>query len=169
MNEAAKSASRTRCTLYIVAIKPFPKDPSSPCVVAWVLNGTEGRLIEQSEPDKLNIQSGPELRALVERTTAIASSLPSTELTLVSDFASFWKAFHPQFDWLAAWQKDGFRRKPEHDRDAWEKLSDLALSQNLSFDVSRCQSLSDKDKGILEALKRETRAALWGPDEDDNQ
>jgi hypothetical protein len=169
MNAVTVSTSQDPQTLYVVAIKPFPKDPSSPCLVAWLLLTPNGNVIEQSEAHKPNIESGPELRALVEKTTAIASRSPQgASLRLVSDFASFWKAFHPEFGWLATWRNEGFRKTPKHDRDAWKQLSDLILARQISLDASGSYSIAGKDRSILEALKCQAREAIWSipPDED---
>jgi hypothetical protein len=168
MNAVTVSTSEDPKTLYVVAIKPFPNDPWCQCLVAWLLCGPNGSVIEESKAHKLNIQPGPELRALVERATAILSRLQDgTRLRLVSDFASFWKAFHPDFGWLAAWRNESFRKRPKHDGDAWKLLSDTALERQISFDASPSYAITCQDRGILDALKRQARDALWSNPEEE--
>ena len=95
------------------------------CAVAWLCIATDGESKNEHVTPRPDFPQGPLLRALVEEVTAIVRALPAgSKLHIVADVESFWKAFHPESKWFDGWRRDGFKKKPRHDRNDWRALSE---------------------------------------------
>jgi|GEM_PF-4568204 len=124
------------------------------CAVSWRICGPDGQIFREHTTLGPEFPVGPLLRALVEQAITIVLSVPNnSEVHFVSDFDSFWKAFHPEYKWLEKWRKDGFRKKPDHDRDVWKALSDELLKREITISAERPSSQQADHCEILNDLK----------------
>jgi hypothetical protein len=78
----------------------------------------------------------------------------------VSDFQSFWRAFHPDFDWLSRWRKDGFVKKPANDRDAWKKLDEAMGDMEVTISADSPIEPDDKDLAAMRLYREDVQMLL---------
>jgi hypothetical protein len=124
------------------------------CTVKWELFKPDGELLKERVSEKPDFIQGPIQKCLIEETLYAMSMLPNrVALNLVCDFASFYRAFHPSYYWLDGWRKDGFRKKPPHNRGEWKTFDDVRQQRELLIDALRCEPLSDDDYRSLQELK----------------
>lgn len=152
-----------RFTIWLKAI-PLPQPENfGKCAAAWRLEDEE-RLLEQAVSTAPNFPQGPALRVLVETLNEKIKRLPKgSEIVLASNDDSLWKAFHPDHEWLKSWRKDGFTKKPDHDKDAWRRLAEMVGARLIIIIVQ--QPLTKRDKEILADLRILARTAA-DPDYD---
>ncbi len=102
------------------------------CAVAWLCIAPDGESKSEHVTPRPDFPQGPLLRALVEEVAAIVRALPArSKLHIVADFESFWRAFHAESKWFEGWRRDGFKKKPRHDRDDWKALSEALAAQQI--------------------------------------
>jgi hypothetical protein len=109
--------------VWIKAVDLAHFDYPSSCAVAWAMKKPDEVYPTWHVTPRPDFPAGPLLRAIVDVACQIVRSVPKgTVIQFVSDFESFWKAFHPDHNWFAKWQEEGFVKKPAKDRDAWREL-----------------------------------------------
>ncbi len=128
------------------------------CAVAWLCIAPDGESKTEHVTPRPDFPQGPLLRALVDEVTAIVRALPAgSKLHIVADFESLWKAFDAETKWFDRWRRDGFKKKPRHDRDDWKALSEALDAQQIV--ITAAPSTTPPEVELLSYLKAQAQEA----------
>jgi hypothetical protein len=135
-----------RWTVYLKAVTRLDRPGWS--AFAWRAVGPCGEKIEPMGA----LVHGSEARATLVAAGEIMRFLPiGAPLHYVSDFRSFWGALEE--GWLDnLWRPDGFRNKPDKDRDRWASLSETWLERRVAPTAGPPATPEERAKiGVLKA------------------